>query len=125
MLFRSTRAAEPVPQGVDGYHDNSKYYKDRSEAWAIGQIDGTPVSIDDETYENNSKHYSQVAQNIMEATSDIKDEASDLLQAVTDRLTGLNMMVNYADGCLYYDINSGIRLEIDQITGDLMYEIIV
>lgn len=121
---KGTRAAEPVTQGVDGWHDNSKYYKDRSEAWAIGQVDGQPVSIDDETYDNNSKHYSEVAQNIMEATSDIKNQAADLLQSVTDRLTGLNMMVNYADGCLYYDINSGIRLEIDQITGDLMYEII-
>lgn len=121
---KGTRAAEPVTQGVDGYQDNSKFYKDRSEAWAIGQVNGQPVPIDDETYENNSKHYSEVAQNIMEATGDIKDEAADLLQAVTDRLTGLNMMVNYADGCLYYDINSGIRLEVDQTTGNLMYEIV-
>lgn len=121
---KGTRAAEPVPQGVDGYHDNSKFYKDRSEAWAIGQVDGQPVSIDDETYENNSKYYSQVSESIKDATEEIKNEAADLLEAATNRLTGINMMINYADGCLYYDINSGIRLVIDQTTGDLMYEII-
>ena len=120
---KGTRATVPVTQGQDGYEDNSKYYKDRSEAWAIGEVDGVPVYQGDETYENNSKYYSQVSETLRQATSDIKDQAAALLQAVTDRLTGLNLMVNYSDGCLYYDINSGIRLVIDYTTGDLMYEI--
>lgn len=121
---KGTRAAEPVGQGTDGYKDNSKYYKDRASAWATGEIDGTPVGALDETYENNSRYYSQVSASIKEATEEIRDDAADLLQAVTDRLTGLNMMINYADGCLYYDINSGIRLQINHTTGDLEYEII-
>lgn len=121
---KGTRAAEPVTQGQDGYRDNSNYYKDRSEAWAIGKVDGTPVPTDDETYDNNSKYYSEVSASIRDATQLIRDNAAELLQAATDRLTGLNLMVNYADGCLYYDINSGIRLNINYQTGDLEYEIV-
>lgn len=121
---KGTRAAEPVTQGQDGYRDNSKYYKDRAEAWAIGKVEGTPVPTDDETYDNNSKYYSEVSASIRDATQLIRDNAAELLQAATDRLTGLNLMVNYADGCLYYDINSGIRLNINYQTGDLEYEIV-
>lgn len=122
---KGTRASEPVEQGTDGYQDNSKYFKQRAEAWATGQIEGGPVSNNDETYENNSKFYSQVAQALRDETNQIKDDAADLLEAVTNRLTGLNIMISYADGCLYYDINSGIRLQIDQTTGNLEYEIVV
>lgn len=121
---KGTRAAVPVTQGQDGFEDNSKYYKDRSEAWAIGQVDGAPVASSDETFENNSKFYADVAESMRDATDQIRNNAAELLQAVTDRLTGLNLMVNYSDGCLYYDINSGIRLVIDYTTGDLMYEIV-
>ena len=121
---KGTRAAEPVEEGADGYNDNSKYYKDRSEAWAVGKVDHTPVPIDDECYENNSKHYSEVSASIRDATAAIRDNAADLLQSAIDRLTGLNLMVNYSDGCLYYDINSGIRLQINYQTGSLEYEII-
>lgn len=121
---KGERDGVPVTQGTDGYNDNSKYYKEKSEAWAVGQKNGTPVPEGDETYENNSKYYSQVSQSLRDATGQIRDQAAELLQAVTDRLTGLNIMINYADGCLYYDINSGIRLQVNMQTGDLEYEII-
>lgn len=121
---KGTRAAEPVEQGVDGYQDNSKYYKDRSEAWAVGNVDNIPVPNTDECFDNNSKHYSEVSASIRDATAAIRDNAADLLQSAIDRLTGLNLMVNYSDGCLYYDINSGIRLQINYQTGSLEYEII-
>lgn len=121
---KGTRAGEPVGQGTDGYQDNSKYFKQRSEAWATGQIEGGPVSNNDETYENNSKFFAMVSQTLRNETDQIKNDAADLLEAVTNRLTGLNIMISYADGCLYYDINSGIRLQIDQTTGNLEYEII-
>lgn len=122
---KGTRAADPVGPGVDGYEDNSKYYKQRAEAWATGEIEGGPVPNSDETYENNSKFYSQVSESLRDATDAIRNDAADLLEAVTNRLTGLNIMISYADGCLYYDINSGIRLQINQSTGNLEYEIIV
>lgn len=37
-------------------------YATDSEAWAVGQRDGTDVDATDETYHNNSKYWSQMAQ---------------------------------------------------------------
>lgn len=113
-----------VPTSDQTYQNNSKYYVGRSEAWAVGEVNGSPVDNTDVTHENNSKYYSQVAESIKDATDSIKEQAQELLDSVTNRLTGLNIMINYADGCLYYDINSGIRLEIDMDTGNLLYEVV-
>ena len=113
-----------VPPNDVTYENNSKYYVGRSEAWAVGQIQGDPVLPGDPAYENNSKYYSEVAQSIKDATNSIKEQAAELLQSATDRLTGLNIMINYTDGCMYYDINSGIRLEIDSTSGNLLYEVV-
>lgn len=96
-----------------------------SEAWAVGKRDNSPVQEGDETYNNNSKYYSQVANSIRSAMIDIRDDAAALLEAATNRLTGLNLMINYADGCLYYDINSGVSFNVDSSTGQLQYEVIV
>lgn len=128
--FDSEAWAKGTRNGVDvtsqeaGYKDNSKYYKQRAEAWAVGHIDGTNVPNTDETFENNAYYYSQLTESLRDATSAIRDDAADLLQAATDRMTGLNIIVNYSDGCLYYDINSGIQLSIDYTTGELLYDII-
>ena len=121
---RGTFEGADVPSNDETYENNSKYYKGRAEAWAVGKIDNVPVGSNDETYENNAKHYADVAASLRDATNTIKVQAAELLQSVTDRLTGLNIMINYSDGCLYYDINSGIRLQINQTTGDLEYEIV-
>lgn len=106
------------------YHNNSRYYTGRAEAWAVGKFQGTAVAPGDETYDNNSKYYADVSAQLRTATSQIRDQCQELLQQATNRLTGLNLMVNYSDGCLYYDINSGIRIVIDQTTGNLMYEVV-
>lgn len=121
---RGTFEGADVPTNDETYENNSKYYKGRAEAWAIGKIDNVPVGSNDETYENNARHYANVASSLRDATNTIKDQAAELLQSVTDRLTGLKIMINYSDGCLYYDINSGIRLQINQTTGNLEYEIV-
>lgn len=94
-----------------------------SEAWAIGKRDGVAVGESDETYNNNSKYYSQLANSIRNAMIEIRDDAENLLETATNRLTGLNIMINYSDGCLYYDINSGIALNVDPSTGQLQYEV--
>lgn len=113
-----------VPQSDQTYLNNSKFYTGRAEAWAVGRFQNVPVGQNDATYENNSKYYANVSAALRDATNVIKEQAAELLQSVTDRLTGLNIMINYSDGCLYYDINSGIRLEIDPLTGNLNYEIV-
>ena len=121
---RGTFEGNDVASTDEAFQNNSKYYVGRAEAWARGSIQNQPVLPGDATYENNSKYYSDLSNSLKEATQTIKDQAADLLQSVTDRLTGLNIMINYADGCLYYDINSGIRLQINPATGDLEYEIV-
>lgn len=113
-----------VDQSDQTYLNNSKFYTGRAEAWAVGRFQNVPVGQNDATYENNSKYYASVSAALRDATNGIKEQAAELLQSVTDRLTGLNIMINYSDGCLYYDINSGIRLEIDPLTGNLNYEIV-
>ena len=95
-----------------------------SEAWAVGQRDGANVLDTDPTYNNNSKYYSQVAGTLKDTMVDIRDQAEYLLETVTNRLTGLNIMINYSDGHMYYDINSGIRLGVNYNTGQLQYEIV-
>ena len=120
---RGTFEGSEVPQNDETYQNNSKYYTGRAEAWAVGKIDNVPVTSGDVTYENNSKHYAEVSASLKDATNQIKEQAQELLQSVTDRLTGLNIMINYSDGCLYYDINSGIRLQINPSNGTLEYEI--
>lgn len=73
-----TRNGTPVSSGDEAYHNNAKYYanaasesaatavasdiaaeqsKKDSEAWAVGEREGTPVSSGDVTYHNNSKYY--------------------------------------------------------------------
>ena len=99
--------------------DNSSYYANISQSWARG---ATGLRTGEDT--NNSKYFSDLSQSIKDSTMAIRNDAAQLLQAATDRLTGLNILVNFADGCLYYDINSGIRLQVNTTTGNLDYEVV-
>ena len=112
-----------MPNTDDQYQNNSKYWKQRSEAWAVGRIDANPVPNTDACYENNSKWWSDVSKGYRDATENIRNDAAALVQTATDRLTGLNIVINYSDGSLYYDVASGIILQIDTTTGNLMYGI--
>ena len=99
--------------------NNASYYANLSQSWARGQ---TGLRTGEDT--NNSKFFSDQAQSIKDSTMAIRNDAAQLLQTATDRLTGLNILVNYADGCIYYDINSGIRLQVNNTTGNLDYEVV-
>ena len=84
------RNGEAVPNTDPTYHNNSKYYSglaggsataaalseqhasaseqaagtsaSNSEAWAVGERGGEPVPSTDPTYENNAKHWAEVAE---------------------------------------------------------------
>ena len=84
------RNGEAVPDTDPTYHNNSKYYSglagdsataaalseqhasaseqaagtsaSNSEAWAVGERGGEPVPSTDPTYENNAKHWAEVAE---------------------------------------------------------------
>lgn len=99
--------------------NNSSYFANLAQSWARG---ATGLRVGEET--NNSKYFSDMSQSIKDSTMTIRNDAAELLQAATDRLTGLNILINYVDGCLYYDINSGIRLQVNPTTGNLDYEVV-
>lgn len=99
--------------------NNAQYFSNIAQSWARG---GSGLRTGEDT--NNSKYFSDLAQSIKDSTLAVRNDAAQLLQAATDRLTGLNILVNLADGCLYYDINSGIRLEVNTTTGNLDYEVV-
>ena len=89
-----------------------------SESFAKG---GTQTRTGEDT--DNSKYYSEQSQAYRNACEDFRDQAQDLVDTATARLTGLTMQVNFTDGCLYYDVATGLILSIDDTTGNLMWEI--
>lgn len=113
------RDSVDVPSTDTTYKNNSKWYANRSKSWAVG---GTGIRTGEDT--DNSKYYSEAAAVLKTDMEGIKAEAQELLDSATARLTTINFMVNYADGCLYYDLNSGLDIEIDYETGNLMWEVI-
>lgn len=92
--------------------------KTLSESWAIG---GTQTRTGEDT--NNSRYFSEQSQAYRNACEDFRNQAQDLVDTATARLTGLTMQVNFTDGCLYYDVATGLILSIDDTTGNLMWEI--
>lgn len=89
-----------------------------AESFAKG---GTDSRTGEDT--DNSKYYSEQSQTYRNACESFRDEAQALVDTATARLTGLTMQVNFTDGCLYYDVATGLILSIDPTTGNLMWEI--
>lgn len=101
---KGTRGGVPVTPDQEGYEDNSKYYKDlaaaseadaeaaaqaaidaaedveenalKSEGYAKGTQNGTPV-VSGEYFENNSKYYSEQAADSADEAEGSADNASD------------------------------------------------
>ena len=73
--------AETAQSLSEAARDASEGSKNSSEAWAVGQIDGTDVPSDDPRYHNNSKYYSQVANN--------SQTAAEAAQALAETAQGL------------------------------------
>lgn len=74
VYAKGTRDGEPVEEGEEGYHDNSKYYSEqiadgglKSEGYAIGKQQGEDVSSGSPYYHNNSKYYCEQAAGYAEA----------------------------------------------------------
>lgn len=113
------RAAQDVDSTDDTYRNNSLWHSLQSKSWAIGETGNRTGENED-----NAKFYAEAAATLKSEMEELKSQAEGVLEQATARLTGLNFMLNYADGCLYYDINVGIDLQIDATTGNLMWEVI-
>lgn len=93
-----------------GYASEAEDYKDAaedsaedSEAWAVGKRGGTDVEETDETFHNNSKYYSEVAQ-----------------QAAAD--AGYIQFYIDANGHLIYEKTSNVDLSFSLVDGHLYVE---
>jgi hypothetical protein len=54
---------------------NAEGSAEDSEAWAVGERDGVPVSSDDPTYHNNAKYWSQQSQTVADMTGATAQDA--------------------------------------------------
>lgn len=73
-----------------------------SEAWAVGQRDGTDVESDDPAYENNAKYYAGQAK----AKA---DEITELTVSATTLEAGDPATVSYEDGHMTFGIPEGAK----------------
>ena len=89
-----------------------------SNSWARG---GTQTRTGED--ENNSMYFAQQSESSKIAAEQAKQDAQDLVNAAVARLTNLTVQVNLTDGCLYYDAPLGVILQVDQTTGNLLYDI--
>lgn len=80
-------AAEAAEDSAIGAKEAAEASEDLSKKWAIGVgRDGTPVSVSDQTYHNNSKYWSDLA---VEAKNEIIDSATTAVEysALDESLT--------------------------------------
>ena len=82
-----------------------------SEAWAVGERGGVPVTSGDDTYENNSKYYAGQAGDYWSAVHDAVD------------LVVPTVTINYTTGELEFSGSQWVFF-IDQTTGNLMWNIV-
>lgn len=77
-----TDAASAAQSAIDasGYAINASSSAENSEAWAVGQRDGTDVESGDPTYHNNSKYYAELADDAKDDAETSADNAADSAQ---------------------------------------------
>jgi hypothetical protein len=77
--------------------DNAKYYKEQAaldgEAWTRGTRAGVPVPSSDETYENNSKFFSELADTYQQQAKEYRDQAQHIvnIDIATIQIPGIVM----------------------------------
>lgn len=77
--------------------DNAKYYKEQAaldgEAWTRGTRAGVPVPSSDETYENNSKYFSELADEYQQQAKEYRDQAQHIvnIDIATPQIPGIVM----------------------------------
>ena len=84
------QAAEDAQDAAETAEDHAESAASDSEAWAVGQRSGVPVSQDDPTYQNNSKYWEELSRQNAEDAGwtffDIDNETGELIVIVSDSL---------------------------------------
>lgn len=90
-----------------------------SRSWAVGGTETRPGED-----ENNSLYFANVARGQAEIATAAMTTAQDLVDIATAKVAGIHINVNFDDGNLYYEEDSGIALRIEPTDGNLYYEVI-
>ena len=86
----SAQQAHTSEQNAKDYEDAADASAEDAEAWAVGQRNGVDVPSSDETYHNNSKHWSELAQQGAQEAGyvffDVNDEDGEMYVEITDNV---------------------------------------
>lgn len=99
-------------------------YSRDSEAWAVGQREGVDVPDTDETYQNNSKYYSQQSANSAQSALTTKTECEGILEEVQRAADKFVFFVDFATGLLMYQDTATFLFNINTTTGNLEWEVV-
>lgn len=99
-------------------------YSRNSEAWAVGQREGVDVPDTDETYQNNSKYYSQQSANSAQSALTTKAECEGILEEVQRAADKFVFFVDFATGLLMYQDTATFLFNINTTTGNLEWEVV-
>lgn len=99
-------------------------YSRDSEAWAVGQREGVDVPDTDETYQNNSKYYSQQSANSAQSALTTKAECEGILEEVQRAADKFVFFVDFATGLLMYQDTATFLFDINTTTGNLEWEVV-
>lgn len=99
-------------------------YSRDSEAWAVGQREGVDVPDTDETYQNNSKYYSQQSANSAQSALTTKAECEEILDEVQKAADKFVFFVDFETGLLMYQDTATFLFNINTTTGNLEWEVV-
>lgn len=71
------QAIETVFSDTEAAASEALLYRLESEAWALGQKDGEPVELEDQTYNNNAKYYALLSEKNNEEAQSMAKAAMD------------------------------------------------
>ena len=103
------------------YTDEAKQAAEDSEAWAVGQREGTDVPATDPTYHNNSKYYSEQSEFYMGEAEDVYEDTLVIKEQIEQMLTLAEFDID-ANGFLVYTDNSSFLFTVDN-NGFLNWEV--
>ena len=99
-------------------------YAEESEAWAVGERQGIPVTEGDDTYQNNSKWYAQQSSNSADSALIIKGECEDILEEVQAAASNFHFEIDFTTGEMMYDNTSNYQFQINTVSGNLEWEVV-
>lgn len=99
-------------------------YAEESEAWAVGQRQGVDVPDTDETYQNNSKYYSEQSETSAQSALVTKGECEDILEQVQAAASNFEFWIDLETGELMYNDTSNYVFTLNYVTGNLEWEVI-